>query len=190
MTGFISYIADLLVYFAFAGISLHLADRYVGVPMYRWWYANSRDTPLQKEMGFLYGHERSRLHRTVLLISGVQSLTFLYKGKVDLLTEIPAFLLEAWFMMFGFWLGQYVYAWMRGEQRMVDFIHALHPSRATGKLLEQGKDLLARFYPKKASPSVPASQTPAAVEALPQPAEEKIDWRDQINTYTNRGGRQ
>jgi hypothetical protein len=188
MTGFVSYIADLLVYYTFAGITLHLADRFAGVPAYQWWYNDSRTIPLVKERGFLYGHPGGiggRLHKAALWISGIQSLSFLYKGKVDLVTEIPAFFLEAWFLMLGFHIGKYVYNYMRGEQKLADIVYQTSPRVLLAKAGEGLQELLNYFRPAS-SPKVARAATPAAPTEPAAPEAPKVHWRDQIKSYTQR----
>jgi hypothetical protein len=172
MSGFVSYIADLLLYFIFAGVTLHLVDRFLGVPVYRWWYNDSREKPLEKEYGFLYGHPggfTGRLHKTAYWISGIQSLTFLYKGKVDIWTEIPAFFLEAWFMVLGFHIGAYVYGYMRGEQDLAKKLHTMHPRNLLNSLRGYFADYASKNRPEQPPIVVtPAEQsTPSAIEKEP-----------------------
>ncbi len=112
---FASYLAPLLVVFMVAGAILEIADRYIGVPFYRWYY-NRGDThgkPMPvDQMGFFYGRTLKQQHNRALFLSAAQSVLAVSFGNYtpwEIVAEIPALFLEGWFLVPGLWLGDKIF---------------------------------------------------------------------------------
>ena len=131
MTVFIAWIWGYLVPwvsgFLIFGIALMMIDMYLvknetrrWFPAYRKWYNRSRkpeDHMPTGTMGWFYRQPLSRWHNRALVISLVHSVAAVFFLGANALFEFFAFLVEAWAVLPGLWIGQYAFnlLWKQDE---------------------------------------------------------------------------
>jgi hypothetical protein len=122
------YLVPWLATFVLLGIVLQVADRYFGVPLYRWYFNRASaegKMPQTMEMGFFHNQPLPRQHKRALIISTVQSLVTVFVAKFgfgELVTEIFVLVLEAWFLLPGLWLGNKLYHLLRRQDEIFETI--------------------------------------------------------------------
>lgn len=173
------YLLPWISGFLIFGILLMMGDMYLvknetkpWVPSYRKWYNRSRkpeDHLPEGTMGWFYGQTLSRWHNRALVISGFQSLFSVYYGA-NALFEFIAFLVEAWAVLPGLWLGRYAFnlLWKQDEyiKKADEFRERVSASGITGIGASIGSTVadavaktVARVTP--AAAHEPAESTPA-----------------------------
>lgn len=170
---FASYLAPLLVVFMVAGAILEIADRYIGVPFYRWYY-NRGDThgkPMPvDQMGFFYGRTLKQQHNRALFLSAAQSVLAVSFGNYtpwEIVAEIPALFLEGWFLVPGLWLGDKIFVHViRRQDKIFDALD--HREETVKNLFSWALDLPSKF--RNFIPATkPAVQPQPSAPEVPQP---------------------
>ncbi len=187
------YLAEWLFYYFMFGMALHVVDRYLGVPFYRWWYNRSRETPMPSDvsMGFMYERSFSRRHNWALVISALQSTyTFFMGGAINPFFEIIVLVLEAEVLLVGFWIGKYLFMILKRQKEIAEAVDRVgttiegtdyaglaqkHVVEPLTSAVEFGKRVASRSTPPSEQP--PASPPPVA----PEP--QKPDWRERLANY-------
>lgn len=190
------YLAKWLFYYFMFGMALHVLDRYMGVPFYRWWYNRSRETPMPdgQELGFMYNRSFMRRNNIALVLSAVQSAyTVAMGGSVDPFFEIIVLVFEAEVLLVGFWAGRGAYAIIKRQRQIAEGVDRLesnleraHLSGTIRSAVGAVKGAVGGFFTRAA-----ASATPEPISAPPQeaaPKEEPLDWRAQMDRYRSKGG--
>ncbi len=171
---FINYLAPLLVAFMVAGAILEIMDRYIGVPVYRW-YHNRGVPPEQRlhadrEIGFFYGRSLRQQHNRALLLSAIQSVLAVSFGNYsswEIVAEVPTLFLEGWFLIPGLWLGDKIFVHViKRQDKIFDAID--HREETVKNLFSWALDLPSKF--RNFIPATkPAVQPQPSAPEVPQP---------------------
>jgi hypothetical protein len=156
ITGWIgSYLLPALFSYLFLAVAIMVADRYVGVHLYRWYYNRGNEPadrmPDTVTKGWLYDQPLRRQHNRAMVISAVVSGLTLMVGTFttwEKFAELVALVFEGWVMLPGFKLGELLYdkVLVRQDQifQALDNRHEL----ASGLF-----DRLKALLPKAAAPA-------------------------------------
>ncbi len=198
MAEFGAYLAKWLFYYFMFGMALHVLDRYVGVPFYRWWYNRSREAPMpvSAEVGLLYRRPFNWRHNTALIISAIQSgYTVWTGGSIDPFVEIIVLVFEAETLLVGFWAGRWAYEVIKRQKQIaeaVDHMGTTVEQTDVSGLLRRVPQLLKAALSgifSRVTPEAPVPQQTPPVAQKPEAAQEPAEphWRDRLNQYTKKG---
>lgn len=188
MTLFIAWIWGYLVPwvsgFLIFGIALMMADMYLvknetrrWFPAYRKWYNRSRKPedhlPLGT-MGWFYGQTLPRWHNRALFISLVHSVIAVAFLGANALFEFIAFLVEAWAVLPGLWLGKYAFnlLWKQDEyikkvEEIREKVTATNIAGIGASIAETVSKTVARAA-AAAAPETHEPATPVPPKAVPK----------------------
>ncbi len=184
----VGYLVPWVSGFLVFGILIMMVDMFLvkyedrpWVPSYRKWYNRSRpkDEQLPKgSMGWLYNQPLSRQHHRALILSGIQSMVSLY-GGANALLEFIAFLVEAWAVLPGLWLGRYGFTLLSKQDEYIKSAEVFRDKVSTAGIAGIGSSIgntivntIARTT-SAAKPDSPDVQLPPA-PAKPVPRSESM----------------
>lgn len=190
------YLAEWLFYYFMFGTALHVVDRYLGVPFYRWWYNRSRKTPMPSDisMGFMYERSFSRRHNWALVLSAIQSTyTFFMGGAINPFFEIIVLVLEAEVLLIGFWVGKYFFMVLKRQKEIAEVVDRVGTSientdyaGLAQKHVVEPLTTAVEFGKRVASRPAPSPEPSLASSTPPAPEPPRPDWRARLESYTKR----
>ena len=141
------YVLKWMVYYLLFGMSMHVLDRYFGVPFYRWYYNRGQKDPKDQmadtvELGLLYNRSFKRRRNWALVISAIQSGYTVYQSEsFHAGAEIIVLVFEAAVFLVGFRLGNWAYSFIRRQEGITETVDRV------GESLEKTsmKDIASRW---------------------------------------------
>ncbi len=199
-----TYIASYLFYFLILGMALHIIDRAVGVPFYRWWYNRSRpdrQMPQTVEMGFMYNQSFHRKRNWALVISAVQSVYMVLTKGIDPFVEVIVFAFESVVMLVGFAWGAYAFKLIQKQEAIAEATDRFGSElerdakgfvlgsirHAFGTLLARVRSQPTVAKPKTATPPTATTTTTVAQEESNAQAPPAKDWRERLDRLDKKG---
>jgi hypothetical protein len=181
MPAFTYYLVSMAVVFIVWGAIWYNLDRAYGVAIRRWWYNLTHEHPLPpgEGRGFIYERDTRTKFTWATILSTIQSaLVVIYSGSVDLLMELPAWLIEVPLMVVGMYLGRPLGNLWGGRDRVFD------------KLDEWERELGDDEQPKPDAADKPkAAAEPRAAEPEPTPEPEpELDPQELMERFTKKRG--
>jgi len=178
---FWEYTFKCLVLYAILGVIWYVADRKVGVHVYRWAYDLFHRNPMPKseERGFMYNQRMNRKATLAFLISTVQSAYMLFGApQIDLLVELVMWILEVPAMLVGFWVGAWFYQYVVLPRRQIfdrvdevtdklEHVHVKDVRQGAEKLGGRLFDFFARLPAMLTSRSARTVKSPVLRETPP-----------------------
>lgn len=198
MAGLGTYVASYLFYFLILGMALHVIDRSVGVPFYRWLYNRSRPGPKMPqtvEMGFMYNQSFHRKRNWALVISAVQSVYMVLTKGINPFVEVIVFAFESVVMLVGFAWGAWPYRLIQRQEAIAEATDRFGSElerdpkgfvlgsirHAFGTLLARVRSQPSAVKPEAVTPPTAAQEEP---NAQAPPAK---DWRERLDRLDKKG---
>lgn len=199
MIGMYQEVWHWMFYFLMFGTALHVLDRWIGVPFYRWFYNRSRETamPAKVDMGFMYGRGLVRRQSWAMGISTLQSAYMIFTKGINPFVEIIVLVFESQVLLVGFFLGRYIYALMKRQKEIAETVDRFGNEFESnpGGMLSGVKDRVVGSFSEtmrgwfNVKRSAATSAKPIETTVAPKAESEtpKPHWRDRLDSYTKKG---
>ena len=191
MTGEISYVVSWLAAFAVVGALWYVADRKVGIYLYRWIYDLSHEKGLPRETvkGFIYNQRARSKFTAATVLAVIQTAVAISRGGGNPVLEIVTFFAEIPAMLVGFYIGPFFFRMWERKDTILDKMDEFESGETTiAKELKSAGDKALHAVREAAQQidvgvAAPASEPPPGA---PKPPAQPEDPKKLMDKYLRR----